>query len=213
LFIKKILLCFSIAIASLLSFNSNADAIALKFDATYELKGESRPINETFAKYESFGSIQKAPLDLNQISWIGYVRFDSPTYAVHSSLPANLGYPNFPKGSITLSNDKGDSIFGDDFGDGILNLSKSVVNGKASFNVTGGSGQFIGTTGSLNYTFTDNLIFESDRIVIPKVVMNFTGKLNTPNNKASIPEPSILLGFLSIGNFMIISGARKSKTS
>lgn len=185
---------------TLLGFGAGShEAIAqttYPFEATYNAEITNTQLNQTdvgiILETMTTGESANAPYGLTNIQSKDYSSVDPDTGVVtYNSDPGTFGLEGFPVGTLSLSDQGSDKLFG------TVRGTISGKTGSGTITVTGGEGRFVGATGSLNLSqsTTSNLDpIEVYPRIIPEVTIS--GSFQT------VPEPSTnatLIGISMIG--------------
>lgn len=119
------------------------------FETTYDALITNTPLEQTdtgiILDTNVAGESADAPYGLTNLAIENYSSIDFNTGAVtYNSDPATFGLEGLPFGTLTLSGNGDDKLFGTNRG------TVSGETGSGTITITGGEGRFIGATGSLD---------------------------------------------------------------
>jgi hypothetical protein len=124
------------------------------FEATYNSEITTKETNIPLVLDTTvIGETLDAPYNLTNLIIRNYSQVDPNTgVATYNSDPATFGLQNVPFGTLTLSGQGNDKLFGTNAG------TASLESGSGTISITGGEGRFIGATGTLDLfqTITSN---------------------------------------------------------
>jgi len=202
---------FGVAL-TLLGFGSGASASAqttYPFEATYNAEITTRPIIGNISEATDIGESADAPYGLT--SWINmnYAEFNPDTGVfTFGPDPATFGLEGLPIGTLTLSGNGSDKLFGTVSGSVSVDFENLVGTGSSTITITGGTGLFENATGEITFTQNDRLT--STNLTDPfegQAILNFSVQ-----TAQAVPEPSTnatLVGASVIGFGLLLRRHRR----
>src|SRR5579883_1554052 len=178
----------TVTLVSFVSFTKNLMALTIyPFDTVYDLEEVLTPIAGTnFIDALVLGYNPDAPYGLTNYTLKTYVKLDFETSTLtFNTDPATLGLEGFPVGSLVYSGSGADQLFGNSAGSAKPDPTTGTMMGLTTNTITGGTGQFIGATGTINVVQIDS---------IPKAFSS--GSIQTPQ---TVPEPTATPVLIGIG--------------
>lgn len=182
---------------TLLGFGvGNQDAIAqttYPFNTTYNAEISNTPLNQTDTEVISQTSVTgesaNAPYGLTNLTINNYSSVDFATgVARYDSDPAVFGLENLPLGTLSLSGEGSDKLFGTNRG------TASLESGTGTITITGGEGRFVGATGTLDLSQTITSNPDPTGVSAPIISSaTISGSFQT------VPEPSTNATLIGIG--------------
>lgn len=166
------------------------------FEATYNAQISNTPLNQTNTEVISQTSVTgesaNAPYGLTNLTINNYSSVNFATgVATYDSDPAAFGLENLPLGTLTLSGQGSDKLFGTNRGTASLEASTGTIT------ITGGEGRFVGATGTLDISQTITSNPDPTGVNAPIISPGtISGSFQT------VPEPSTnatLIGISMIG--------------
>ena len=177
---------------TLLGFGSGASASAqttYPFEATYNAEITARPIRGNISEATDIGESADASYGLT--SWINmnYAEFDPDTGVfTFRPDPATFGLQGLPIGTLTLSGNGSDKLFGTVSGSVSVNFEKLVGGGSSTITITGGAGRFNDATGTLD-------LLENAQLS-PDPTAPIQSRLTVSGSFEAVPEPGAGIGTL-----------------
>ncbi len=182
---------FGVAL-TLLGFGSGASASAQStypFEATYNAEITTRPIIGNISEATDIGESADAPYGLT--SWINmnYAEFNPDTGVfTFGPDPATFGLEGLPIGTLTLSGNGSDKLFGTVSGSVSVDFENLVGTGSSTITITGGAGRFNGAIGTLNLL--------ENATLSPDPTAPIESRLTVSGSFEAVPEPKTGTGTL-----------------
>ncbi|MGI2908063.1 PEP-CTERM sorting domain-containing protein [Tolypothrix sp. VBCCA 56010] len=152
------------------------------------------------------GETSDAPYGLTNLIIRNYSQVDPNTgVATYNSDPATFGLQNVPFGTLTLSGQGNDKLFGTNRG------TASLLSGSGTISITGGEGRFRGATGSLDLFQTITSNPDPTGLTAPIISLGtISGSFFVPK---TVPEPKtvpMLVGIGVIGAGLVLKRHRRA---
>lgn len=210
---KSLYTAWVFGVMTLVGFGSSVTkAIAqttYPFQATYNAEITTKETNIPLVLDTTVrGETSDAPYGLTNLVIKNYSQVDPNTgVATYNSDPATFGLQNVPFGTLTLSGQGNDKLFGTNRG------TASLVSGSGTISITGGEGRFRGATGSLDLFQTITSNPDPTGLTAPIISLGtISGSFLVPK---TVPEPKtvpMLVGIGVIGAGLVLKRHLRAST-
>ncbi|MUG92949.1 hypothetical protein F7734_11080 [Scytonema sp. UIC 10036] len=190
---------FSVVLTLLSVVSSTAKAIAqttFEFDTFYDTEVTLEPLTPLISKATVIGFNPNAPYGLTNFTSINNYSQFNPATGVFTfvSNPAQFGLTG-EIGSDSFFGSGEDRLFGSSNATAAIDLTTNSLNGSGTITITGGSGRFIGATGTFSFTETESL--DQDPTAGPLKGKAFLrGSFQIPQR---VPEASANIALIGVG--------------
>lgn len=164
------------------------------FEATYNVEITAVPIPSYVNVFQAtdIGESTNAPYGLTTLFNSNYAVSNADgSIFTFSPDPATYGLEGFPFGTVTLSGQGSEKLFGTISGFAALDFANGVGSGSSTVNITGGEGRFSGATGI--FSLIENDIVSPDPTAPIKATFLVKGSFQT------VPEPGTNTALIGVG--------------
>ncbi len=164
------------------------------FEATYNVETTAIPIPSYVNVFQAIdiGESTNAPYGLTTVFNSNYaVSNSNGSVFTFGPDPATYGLEGFPIGTLTLSGQGSEKLFGTISGFAALDFANGVGSGSSTVTITGGEGRFNGATGVFSLVENDTL--SPDPTAPIKATWLVKGSFQT------VPEPGTNIALIGVG--------------
>lgn len=175
------------------------------FEATYNAEITTKPTSApNVIEPTVIGESADAPYGLTNLMIMNYASVDPDTGLVtFDSDPATFGLEGLPIGTLTLSKNGSDKLFGTNRG------TASLSGGSGPITITGGEGKFIGATGTLELLQNNTSSPDPTGVTAP-----IEAQITISGSFQAVPEPkpnATVIGIGAIGVGFLLHSSRNSR--